>query len=64
MLTNLKNHLYPNTIAEVIELLKNPNSRLLAGATGLSLENHKVETLIDLQNVNLSYKKDEAACCR
>lgn len=59
MLTNLKNHLYPNSIAEVIELLKNPNSRLLAGATGLSLENHKVETLIDLQNVNLSYIKDE-----
>ena len=56
----LTNHLYPNTIEEVFEYLGEPNSKLLAGGTGLSLEkNLKLETLIDLQNVNLSYIKDE-----
>ena len=60
MFTNLKNHLYPTTIKEVMEFLGKPNSRLLAGGTGLSLEkNLKLETLIDLQNVKLSYIKDE-----
>jgi CO/xanthine dehydrogenase FAD-binding subunit len=56
----LKNHLYPKTIEEVFEYLGKPNSKLLAGGTGLSLEkNLKLETLIDLNNVNLSYIKDE-----
>ena len=60
MLTNLKNHLYPNTIEEVFEFLEKPSSRLLAGGTSLSLErNDIVETLIDLQNMKLSYIKDE-----
>lgn len=59
-MTMLKNHLYPNTIEEVFEYLGEPNSKLLAGGTGLSLEkNLKLETLIDLQNVKLSYIKDE-----
>ncbi len=56
----LTNHLYPNTIEEVFEYLGEPNSKLLAGGTGLSLEkNLKLETLIDLQNVKLSYIKAE-----
>lgn len=60
MLTNLKQHLYPKSITEALEMLKDQNSMLLAGGTGLSLErNDVVQTLIDLQHVNLSYIRDE-----
>ncbi|MCY3413690.1 MAG: FAD binding domain-containing protein [Candidatus Heimdallarchaeota archaeon] len=60
MLTNLKKHEYPSSIEEVLKLLENPKSKILAGGTSLSLEsNDKIETLIDLQQVNLSYIKDK-----
>ena len=56
----MKNHFYPDTVEETIELLKEPNSRLLAGGTALSLSSSStLETLIDLQNLNLSYIKDD-----
>ncbi|MFX0092878.1 MAG: FAD binding domain-containing protein [Candidatus Hodarchaeota archaeon] len=61
MLTNLKNHFYPKSIDETLSFLKKPNSRLLAGGTALSLiSSPSTENLIDLQNVGLSYIKEDA----
>lgn len=57
---NLRSHLYPQTIKEALSMLQEPNSRLLAGGTALALsKNLSTETLIDLQDLDISYIKDE-----
>lgn len=60
MLHNLKNHFYPQSIEETLSLMQRPNSRLLAGGTALTLSRDQTtDTLIDLQDLNLSYIKEK-----
>ncbi|MHA2364272.1 MAG: FAD binding domain-containing protein [Candidatus Hodarchaeales archaeon] len=60
MLANLKNYFYPKTVEEAISLLKQPNSKVIAGGTALSLiHDSTIETLIDLENLNLSYIQED-----
>ncbi len=57
---NLRSHLYPQTIQETLSMLQEPNARLIAGGTALALsKNLSTQTLIDLQDLDLSYIKDE-----
>ena len=59
-LKNLETHLYPQTIEEVIDLLQDPQTAILAGGTELTLErNNTIKTLIDLQKMNLDYIRED-----
>jgi carbon-monoxide dehydrogenase medium subunit len=53
-------HVYPESVSEVMKYLENPNAKLLAGGTAMTLTSIKeVETFVDLQKTNLSYIKEE-----
>ncbi|MHA2252218.1 MAG: FAD binding domain-containing protein [Candidatus Kariarchaeaceae archaeon] len=57
---NVKNYYYPKSIEESLSLLQNPKSKLIAGGTAITLVNESaVESLIDLQELGLSYIKDD-----
>ena len=55
-MTNVKNHLFPQTIQDLLKSLQDQNSQILAGGTDLSLNiNQNTETLIDLKDLELKY---------
>ncbi len=57
---NQTTHVYPESISEVMKYLENPNAKLLAGGTAMTLTSIKeVDTFVDLQRTNLSYIKEE-----
>ncbi|MFV2014664.1 MAG: xanthine dehydrogenase family protein subunit M [Candidatus Heimdallarchaeota archaeon] len=57
---NQVTHVYPNTVSEVMKYLDNPNAKLLAGGTAMTLmSNSNVDTFVDLQKTNLSYIKED-----
>lgn len=62
MPTSIQNHVYPKTVEEALAYLKQPATKVLAGGTAVSLSrDSSIETLVDLQGLNLSYIRDEGA---
>lgn len=55
----ISNHVFPETINEMLSHLKEPGSKILAGGTGLALMSSGVDTLVDLQQLKLSYIKTD-----
>lgn len=55
-MNKVKNHFFPSSIDELLNLLNYENSQILAGGTDLSLNiNPTTENIIDLQNLELKF---------